>query len=211
MKGATLMKLLLDDDGHAILKDGMPVYRHDDGSEIPLDAAEIQNRVRNLTEEKDRHFKNSQKFQELYKPWEGMELKDVQAAMETVKNLDDAKLLKAEEVEAFKKQLTKAAEEDKAKVVDQFSSRIQELEGTLSGKDKTIHELLITSNFARSPLFTGEDSKTLFTPDMAATVFGKYFQVEEAKDGSVKIVGFLNGEPIQSRKSLGKRPGSMRQ
>lgn len=33
------MKLKLDDQGHAVLQDGHPVYIHDDGKESPFDAA----------------------------------------------------------------------------------------------------------------------------------------------------------------------------
>ena len=33
------MKLKLDANGHVVVENGMPVYVHDDGKEIPFDAS----------------------------------------------------------------------------------------------------------------------------------------------------------------------------
>ena len=45
------MKLKLDDAGHAVLKDGAPVYVHDDGKEIAFDASHAFGKIRDLTSE----------------------------------------------------------------------------------------------------------------------------------------------------------------
>ena len=42
------MKLKLDDQGHAVIQDGKPVFVHDDGKEVAIDVPTMQTRIGDL-------------------------------------------------------------------------------------------------------------------------------------------------------------------
>jgi hypothetical protein len=200
------MKLKLDENNHVVVQNEMPVYVHPDGQESPLDALSLVTKVTNLTEEKQRFYDKSEKLAGDLKVWEGLDATSVKKAMETVKNLDDKKLIEAGEVDELKKtavlQYKEMFDREKDSLIQQFGTKESEFKTILSSKDMTINHLLISSNFDRSPWFSGTDPKTLLPPDIAAEHFGKFFEVTgEGKD--VKIVGKLNGEIIPSREKIG--------
>ena len=54
------MELLLDEEGRAVLKDGFPVYKHEDGTESPFNAKKtldnLNKKIEAVEEEKTRHL-----------------------------------------------------------------------------------------------------------------------------------------------------------
>lgn len=198
------MKLKLDDEGHAVIKDGMPVYVHDDGTENPFDAAEAMSRIENLNGEAKKHRLNAKEANEKLEMYKGIEdPAKALKALETVKNLDDKKLIDAGEVEKLKKSVTEAAEADKKALVTTYEGQIGELSEKLEKTQSNMLELLISSEFNKSEFFTGEAPRTNLPPDVAYHYFKGYFDVE-GEGVEAKVVGKLNGEPILSRKNYGK-------
>ena len=76
------MKLKLDENGHVVVENGMPVYVHEDGKEIPFDATKATAKSQSLTvrrkntvKPKSRRRQNSRHFRGLTirkqqsKPW----------------------------------------------------------------------------------------------------------------------------------------------
>ena len=72
------MKLKLDENGHVVVENGMPVYVHEDGKEIPFDAtkatakiAELKNTVKPKSRRKQnsRHFRGLTIRKQQSKPW----------------------------------------------------------------------------------------------------------------------------------------------
>ena len=76
------MKLKLDENGHVVVENGMPVYVHEDGKEIPFDAnkatvkiAELNGEAKQHREAKSRRKQNFWHFRGLRirkrqsKPW----------------------------------------------------------------------------------------------------------------------------------------------
>ena len=49
------MKLKLDANGNVVVENGMPVYVHDDGKEIPFDAAAAMTKITSLNGEAKTH------------------------------------------------------------------------------------------------------------------------------------------------------------
>ena len=197
------MKLKLDDNGNAVVQDGMPVYVHDDGNEVPLDAQALVQRVNNLTEEKDRHFTNFKDMSEKFKAFEGMDAEAAKKALATVKNIDDKKLVDAGEVDKLKVQIAETFEADKKTMQRQMSEMKENHETELKSKDNTIFNLMVSSQFAKSSFFSGENPKTILPPDMASEYFGKHFEIV-GEGASAKVIGKLNGEVIPSRKKYGE-------
>src|SRR5690606_27498289 len=106
-----IMKLKLDDQGHAVVQDGHPVYLHDDGKEIAFDAAasiaSIARLNRELTDARQQADAAAQKL----KTFEGIEdPKLAREALATVENLRHKKLVDSGEVEQVKAEISKVFE-----------------------------------------------------------------------------------------------------
>lgn len=200
------MKLKLDPEGHVVVKDGKPVYIHDDGKEIPFDAQKATDKITELNEnEKKKRFdvKSIQEKLDAYKTGEDQYLDAAEAkkAIETVKNLEDGKLIDAGKVDKLKSEIQQAyVEKDKEKD-KQFKAKEEALNQALKEKENTIYNLMVVTKFANSPTVI---DKTNLPPDIAADYFGKHFRVEGEGKGA-KVIGYIDGEKILSR----ERPGEV--
>lgn len=126
------------------------------------------------------------------------------AALETVQNLKEGDLIKANDVEQLKKQYTESFSLEKKSILEAASSKEADFVKELSEKDNVIRGLLISSQFAKSAFFVGEKPKTILPPEVAETFYGSFFKVEQV-DGKAAAVAYLNGEKVYSR----ERPGSL--
>lgn len=86
------MKLKIE-NGNAVLQDGLPVYIHDDGKEIPFDAGGSVNKINNLMAEKDRHWNKSNELktqlstvESQLKKFEGIDPEQAKSALDIVKS-----------------------------------------------------------------------------------------------------------------------------
>lgn len=182
------MKLKLDSEGHVVVQDGKPVYVHDDGKEIPFDAPAAMSKIGDLNKEAKGHRERADTAETKLKAFEGIE--DPAAAVKalnTVKNLDDKKLVDAGEVERVKSEAIKAVEEKYAPTV----KKNEELEAALYGEK-------IGGSFARSKFIA---DKLAIPADIAQSFFGKHFKIE---DGKV-VATDASGNKVFSR----ARPGEI--
>ena len=102
------MKLKLDENNNVVVKDGMPVYVHADGKEIPFDANKATVKIAELNGEAKQHREAKEAVEAKLKAFEGIaDPKAAIKALETVKNLDDKKLIDAGEVEKVKAEMRK--------------------------------------------------------------------------------------------------------
>src|ERR1700754_878130 len=107
------MKLKLDDDGHVVVSDDKPVYVHDDGKEVAFDAPGTVATISRLNGEAKGHREAKEAAEASLKRFEGIADPEVaKRALETVKNLDDGKLLQADKVDEIKRAAVKATEEN---------------------------------------------------------------------------------------------------
>lgn len=182
------MKLKLDENGHAVLQDGKPVYVHDDGKEIAFDAAATVGTITRLNGEAKSHRERAEAAEAKYKPFEGIEdAGAARKALETVANLDSKKLIDAGEVDKVKAEISKAFQAQ----LDEASTKSQTLEQQLYGEK-------IGGSFARSKLIA---EKLAVPADMVQATFGSAFKIEEGK-----VVAYdSHGQKIFSR----ARPGEI--
>lgn len=163
---------------YAEVQDGRPVYVADDGKEIAFDAVGTAETIKRLNGEAKGHREGKEAAEARLAAFEG--ISDPAAAIKalnTVKNLDDKKLVEAGEVEKVKAEAIKAVEEKYAPVVkerDQFKA--------------DLFNEKIGGSFARSPLIVGDKAKLAIPADIAQSAFGKHFSVDAgkiiAKDGA---------------------------
>lgn len=181
------MKLKLDENGNVVVQDGKPVYVHDDGKEVVFDAVQAIAKVNSLTAEKQQYLDRAEKAEQSLKAFEGFDVEKAKAALETVKNLDDKKLIDAGEVERVKAEAKKAFDEQLSKAYAERDAMQQQF-----------HSTLISGEFARSAFVK---DKMILPPDIAQSFFAKHFAVNDK--GQVVAKDTL-GNPIYSRTNAGE-------
>jgi hypothetical protein len=162
------MKLKMDEQGHAVLSDGKPVYIDEQGKEIAFDAPATIATISRLNGEAKGHREAKEAAEAKLKAFEG--ISDPAAAIKaltTVKNLDDKKLVDAGEVEKVKAEAIKAVEEKYAPIVEQA----KRLEGELYGEK-------IGGSFARSKFIA---EKIAVPADIVQSRFGQNFKIEDGR------------------------------
>lgn len=193
------MKLKLDEHGHVVVKDGHPVYVHDDGREIPHDAAGTVATISRLNGEAKSHRERAEAAEARVKLFEGIE--DAEAArkaIETVKNIKDGELVAAGKVEEIKAAAKKAAEEQVEAANKQFVTDLTKTKSERDALQQQLYDERIGGSFDRSKFIA---DKLAIPGDMARAAFGKAFKIEEGK-----VVAYdANGNKIFSR----VRPGDI--
>ena len=183
------MKLKLDENNNVVVKDGMPVYVHEDGKEIPFDANKATVKIAELNGEAKQHREAKEAVEAKLKAFEGIEdPKAAIKALETVKNLDDKKLIDAGEVEKVKAEMRKTFDEQLA----ESKSHAEKLQSQL-------HAELIGGSFARSK-YAAEHLN--LPSDVVQAFFGKHFSISD--EGKV-VAKFADGNEIYSRSRPGEK------
>ena len=162
------MKLKQDENGNAVLSDGKPVYVKDDGTETAFDVVGTVNTISRLNNEAKSNRERAEAAESGLKAFEGIEdPASAIKALETVKNLDDSKLVDAGKLEEVKAAAIKAADEKYAPVVEE--------NGMLKGQ---LRSEIIGGNFARSKFIA---DNLVIPSDMVEAQFGKNFTIEDGK------------------------------
>lgn len=190
------MKLKLDDAGNAVLKDGMPVYVYEDGKEVPFDAPAAMAKIGELNRENKGHRERAEKAEATVKVFEGLDPEAARKALETVKSLDDKKLIDAGKVDEIKAEVgnswkLKLEETEKA-----YQAKLEEKDGVIKDRDAQIYSLMVTGQFSRSQFIS---EKIAVPVGMMEATFGPSFKVEEGK-----VVAYQNGNKIYSRQKPGE-------
>jgi hypothetical protein len=181
------MKLKLDDAGHAVLKDGHPIYVHDDGKEIPFDAAGTVATISRLNGEAKTNRERAEGAEAKLKTFDP--ITDVSAALkalETVGKLSDKKLIEAGEVDKVRGEAIKAVEDKYAPVVAERDSL----------KSALVNEK-VGGSFARSKLIP---EKLVIPADLVQARFGDAFKLE----GDSVVAYDKGGNKIFSRAKPGE-------
>jgi hypothetical protein len=192
------MKLKLDEQGHVVVQDGRPVYVHEDGKDAPFDAVGTVNTITRLNGEAKSNRERAEAAEGRLKGFDGIE--DGEAArhaLETLKNIDEGKLIQAGKVEEIKTAAQRAAQEQVAAASKTHTEELAKAQQGLQQRDQTIHGLLIGGSFKGSKLIS---EKFAIPADMAESHFGKAFKVEEGK-----VVAYgEDGNKIYSRVRAGE-------
>ena len=180
------MKLKLDDAGNAILQDGKPVYVHDDGKEVAFDAAQTVATISRLNAEAKGHREAKEAAEKALKAFEGIDDPGAaRKALDTIKNLDQKKLVDAGEIETVKAEISKA-----------FQAQLDEISGKAKALEGQLYQEKIGGAFSRSKFIA---EKLAVPAPMVEKTFGEHFKIEDGK-----TVAFdAHGNKIYSR----ARPG----
>ncbi|CAI1684303.1 DUF6651 domain-containing protein [Serratia fonticola] len=162
------MKLKLDADGKVVVENGMPVYVHDDGKEIPFDAGAALNKITSLNGEAKAHREAKEaaeaqlsKFSGITDPAKALD------ALETLTKIDQKKLIDAGAVDQVKAEITKAFQGQ----LDDANNKNKSLEGQLY--NEMIGGRFSSSNFIKD--------KVAIPADFVQARFGQSFKIEDGK------------------------------
>lgn len=182
------MKLKLDEQGHAVLQDGKPVYVHDDGKEVAFDAPGTVATITRLNSEAKVHREGKEAAEKLLKAFDGIEDgAAAKKALEIVANLDSKKLVDAGEIERVKGEISKS-----------FQGQLDEANTKATTFEKQLYDEKIGGSFARSKLIA---EKLAIPADLVQARFGQAFKIEDGKT----VAYDTHGNKIYSR----VRPGEV--
>lgn len=187
-------KLKLDDKGSVVLQDGKPVFVADDGKEIVFDYDTTLSTISRLNGEAKQHREAKEAFEAKLKTFDGIEdAEGARKALETVKNLDDKKLIDAGEVKRIKDEAKKAYE-------DQLRAQEEKYQPIIKERDEykgALHHEIIGGAFSRSKYIA---DKLAIPADLVESKFGSHFTIGD--DNRIVAKG-ADGKEIYSRANPG--------
>lgn len=161
-----------DDNGNAILQDGLPVYVKPDGTEVPYDVSKAQTSIHELGRENQSWREKYQSANEIASKYKDLDYEEVQKALETVSKLDNKQILEASEYEQRIAAVKKSLEE-------QLTSAQQELtnlrQSNAIGKIKAG---IAASPFMKQAAVSAETLHTLLRDNFKVEQNGDFYAVD---------------------------------
>jgi hypothetical protein len=178
---------------HVVLKDGNPVWIFADGKEEGAEFEKALTKISALNTENKTHREAKEAAEGKLKEYDAVlgadsgGLDGAKKALETVRGLNDKKLIEAGEAQKIRDDAVAAFKVELANK----AAEIEKLNGTMD-------DLVIGHAFAGSKVV---QEKLTVPHDWAKAVLGAHFKNENGK-----AIGYLNGQPIRS---LGKNLGEV--
>lgn len=200
------------EDGHIVVDDaGLPIVIDDEKpegeQEFGLDAIHLIEKIPTLQEEAKNHRLKAKEASEKLKAFLDAGITDPKKAAEALQiaqNLSVGDLQKKEEVERYKKEMDDAWGIKFDNLTKSHQEMVAEKEQMLQQKDYMLNKVLLSSQFAKSPYFTGAEPLTKLTPEIAEAYFSQNFKIENV-NGNLKTVGYIGDKPVYSK----TRPGEL--
>ncbi|MDY3551413.1 DUF6651 domain-containing protein [Gemmata sp. JC717] len=182
---------------YAEIQDGKPVYLTDDDKAVAFDAPATKDTISRLNNEAKQHREAKEALEAKLKDFEGIE-DPVKAlkALETLKNLDDKKLIDAGEVEKVKQEAKAAFDERLKQQEKKYLPLVDELSKERDSLRSQLHTEKLTTAFNRSKFI---QDKLAIPVDLAQSRFGGNFFIEE---GKIRAKG-ADGNLVYSRANPG--------
>lgn len=183
------MKLKFDEKNAVVIQDGKPVYVADDGKEIAFDAPATRDTITRLNKEAQTHRERAEAAETKFKEYEGIEDPEkARKALETVKNLDDKKLIDAGEVEKVKLEAKTAFDEQLKQQERKYKPVVEDLTKERDSFRSQLHHEKLSTAFSRSKFI---QDKLAIPVDLAQARFGDAFYIEDGKIRAKSVDGNL--------------------
>lgn len=187
------MRLLIDENGNVVVRNGKPVYVKDDGSEVEFDVASTQATITRLQGESRGHREGKEAAiaaaktrDEEFKVFEGLDPEAARKALDTLSKIDQSKLIDGGEVDKVR---AAVAKEYETRLAAQTTVHTTEL-GRMKADNETLigqlHSEVIGGGFARSKMIA---EKLAIPADLVQAKFGSAFKVVDGKLQAVDASG----------------------
>src|ERR1700688_1903079 len=151
------MKLKLDENGNAVLVDGKPVYVHDDGKEIPFDAARTVETISRLNKEAQTHREAKEAAEgqvkslgDQMKVFEGLDPEASRKALQRAKDIDDGKLIEAGKLDEVRNAAKSEYDARFNSAAKTHSDELSKMKSDLDKLNGHLNNEIIGGSFARS-------------------------------------------------------------
>lgn len=178
---------------YAVIQDGKPVYIEDDGKEVAFDAPGTKATIGRLNGEAKAHREAKEAAEAKLKTFEGItDPEAAKKAIETVKNIDDKKLIDAGQVEKLKSDIAKSYDDKIKSLETSHATAISDITEKLNKTTTAWHGDKLSSAFASSKIIADKFS---IPADLVQSRFGTNFKIEDGK-----IIGYdQSGNKLFSR------------
>lgn len=181
------MKLKLDANGNVVVENGMPVYVHDDGKEIPFDAAAAMGKISQLNGEAKTHREAKEQAEARLSQFAGItDPTKALEALDMMTKIDQKKLIDAGAVDQVKAEITKV-----------FQQQLEEATGKNQQLEQQLYQEMIGGRFGSSAFIK---DKVAIPADFVQARFGQAFKIEDGK-----VVAYdQQGNKVYSRTKPGE-------
>lgn len=172
-------KLMKDAEGHVVERNGLPVWKLDDGSEETFDGPALHATFGTIREERDRAAREARELQERVRRFGNHSDEDIVKALERVANLDQKKLIEADKLDEVIdhriRPMREAWEQERAT-----------LQGAVKAKEAALKRHVLGRLFAE-----WDGLKDWFlTPDLLEAKYGAHFEVTDTLD----VIPYVDAE-----------------
>src|SRR6266571_4813976 len=199
------MKLLLDENGNVVVRNGKPVYVQDDGKEIEFDAAGTINTITRLNGEAKTHREAKEaavtahkELEAQIKVFEGLDPEAARKALDKLSTIDQGKLIDSGKVDEVRNAVKQEYETRITSMTGAHSSELERMKADNEALNGHLNNEIIGGSFARSKVIA---EKLAIPADLVQAKFGSAFKVV---DGKLVAVG-ADGNTMYSR----SRPGEV--
>lgn len=173
------LKLKMDGDKVALSSDGHPIYVDDStGTETPVNGPAALAKITELQGEAKRHRERGDELQTRVQLFDGIDVEKAKAALATVANLDQSKLIEAGKVDELKAGLIKANEEATKKLIETHNAALEAEKKRVAELESAFYSEKVGGAFARSKFIS---DKIAVPAAMMQATFGANFKVEDGK------------------------------
>jgi hypothetical protein len=177
---------------YAEVNDGRPVYLHDDGKEVPFDAPAAVAAITARNTEAKTHREAKEAALAKLQLFEGLEPEAARAALQTVRDIGDNKLIHAGKLDEVRAEAQRVYDERLKAIEEKYAPVVKERDSL----QQSLNRELIGGSFGRSKFVA---DKLAVPREMVEAYFGSHFQID---GGKVTAKG-PDGNPIYSRSNPG--------
>jgi soluble cytochrome b562 len=187
-----LVTIDVNGETYAKIQDGKPLYEADDGKPVAFDAPHAAATIKRLNGENKAVREAKEAAEAKLSGFAGIDDPEhARKALETLRNLDDKKLIDAGEVEKVKREAKEAFDR-------QFEAQYKPVEAERNALKSQLHNERLGTAFGRSKYIA---DKLAVPVDIVQARFGAHFGVGD--DGRIVAKG-PDGNPIYSRAKPGE-------
>ena len=144
-------KLKMNEQGHAVVVDGKPIYVDDEGKELPFCANEAWNKYHTLNEENKKRRMQAEELSAKLKAFEGFDPEVIKRNAEIAEKFKEHEAIKNGEIEKLKNELVSTSE----KKIKEWEQKYNQLNETARQREERLNNEI--NNSILDSMFSGSE------------------------------------------------------